>query len=77
MDKDKDEALKFLTDKIQSQILSKEKGKLLFGKLGTKAYLKNRGKKMNKKHLIEEIKEIERKVEELKKTYQSIHLRFP
>ena len=28
MDRDKDEALKFLKDKIQSQILSKEKGKL-------------------------------------------------
>ena len=67
MDKDKDEALKFFTDKIQSQILSKEKGKLFFGKLGTKAYFKNRGKEMNKKQLIEEIKEIERKVEELKK----------
>jgi len=40
---------------------------LFFGKLGTKAYFKNRGKEMNKKQLIEEIKEIERKVEELKK----------
>jgi len=28
MDKDKDEALKFLKNKIQSQILSREKGKL-------------------------------------------------
>ncbi len=28
MDKDKDEALKFLKDKIQPQILSREKGKL-------------------------------------------------
>ena len=28
MDKDKDEALKFLKEKIQSQIFSKEKGKL-------------------------------------------------
>jgi hypothetical protein len=28
MDKNRDEALKFLKDKVQSQILSKEKGKL-------------------------------------------------
>jgi len=28
MDKDSDEALKFLKDKIQSQLLRKEKGKL-------------------------------------------------
>jgi len=28
MDKDRDGALKFLKDKVQSQILSKEKGKL-------------------------------------------------
>ena len=28
MDKDKDETLKFLKDKIQPQILGKEKGKL-------------------------------------------------
>ena len=28
MDKDRDEALKFLKDKIQSQIISREKGKL-------------------------------------------------
>ncbi len=28
MDEDKQEALKFLKDKVQSQILSKEKGKL-------------------------------------------------
>jgi len=28
MDKDKDEALKFLKDKIHSQILGREKGKL-------------------------------------------------
>ena len=68
MDKDKDEALKFFTDKIQSQILSKQKEKLFFGKLGIKAYFKNRGKEMNKKQLIEEIKKIKRKVEELKKS---------
>jgi len=36
---------------------------LFFGKLGIKAYFKNRGKEMNKKQLIEEIKKIKRKVE--------------
>jgi len=48
--------------------LIKKGANQFLGKLNTKAYLKNKREEMNKEELIKEIKEIERKVEELKKS---------